>query len=116
MAIKIIRKSSDTFRIECEGCDAIFEYGFNNLENFAIRCPCCNYWNDHRMRIKTPVKSEDMDMVEVVRCMDCKHFRDGGADGQYCDYHTGNAGDYCDYACWVAKNDYCSYGERKENV
>ena len=59
MAIKIIRKTSTSFRIECENCEAIFEYGFHDLDKGAIPCPCCKYWNDHRNRLKKPKESED---------------------------------------------------------
>lgn len=40
------------------------------------------------------------DIVEVVRCKDCKH-RDGSA----CDYS----------AVWVRKNGFCQWGERRED-
>lgn len=54
------------------------------------------------------------DVAPVVRCKDCQHFKDEEVNGQYCQYHTKNAGENCDGAFWVAKNDYCSYGERRE--
>jgi hypothetical protein len=60
MAIKIIRKQSTRYRIECEQCEALLEYGFHEMENGAIQCPCCQYWNDHRNRIKMPKESEDV--------------------------------------------------------
>lgn len=69
----------------------------------------------HRVTLEEAKKKLlSSDMVEVVRCKDCKHFKDEGVNGQYCQYHTQNAGEYCDEACWVAKNDYCSYGERRD--
>lgn len=41
-----------------------------------------------------------VDVVEVVRCADCKH-----ADAYY----------HCDYsAVWNSRNDYCGHGERKD--
>lgn len=66
------------------------------------------------------------DVVEVVRCKNCKHFiierKWGIVDGiereleadTWCDYHTDNAcceDGYCDGACYVKENDFCSYGE-----
>jgi hypothetical protein len=51
------------------------------------------------------------DVVKVVRCKDCKHFI--ASKPAHCKYHTDNAG-YCDEACWVTENDFCSYGELKE--
>lgn len=58
MAIKIIRNPSTSFRIECEDCEAIFEYGFPDLDKGAIQCPCCKGWNDHCNRLKMPKESE----------------------------------------------------------
>ena len=57
MAIKIIRKPSTSFRMECEKCEAIFEYGIHDIDdnNYAINCPCCKWWCDHRNRLKTPL-------------------------------------------------------------
>jgi hypothetical protein len=56
-----------------------------------------------------------VDAVEVVRCKDCKHFlSDLGVT--YCDYHTAHACDddgYCDGACGVYEDDFCSYGEKR---
>ena len=56
MAIKIIRKPSTSYRIECENCEAIFEYGFHDMDKGAIICPCCKHWNDHRNRLKMPLR------------------------------------------------------------
>lgn len=53
------------------------------------------------------------DVVEVVRCKDCKNFISCNEKLHYCKYHTDNAS-YCDECCWVTENDFCSYGERKE--
>ena len=43
-----------------------------------------------------------VDAVEVVRCKDCKYF-------------NGNM-KFCDYSCQVKENDFCSWGERREDV
>ncbi len=51
------------------------------------------------------------DVVEVVRCKECKHFI--ASNPSYCKYHTDNAS-YSDEACWVTEIDFCSYGERRE--
>ena len=50
------------------------------------------------------------DVVEVVRCKDCKHFNANYPS--FCEYHTNNAG-YCDECCWVTENDFCSYGIKR---
>jgi len=44
------------------------------------------------------------DVVEVVRCKNCKHFI--ATEPPHCKYHTDNAG-YCDEACWVTEADFC---------
>ena len=48
------------------------------------------------------------DMVEVVRCKDCKHGEVDNADfpNQYLCHHHGSA--------WNEGNHYCSYGERAD--
>ena len=48
----------------------------------------------------------EKDIVEVVRCKDCKNTdgetcQDGGI---YCIFHKG----------WFIKDDYCSYGKRRQ--
>lgn len=56
------------------------------------------------------------DVVEVVRCKDCRHWNSSRYDAilesawgecrkSFEDYHC----------CETTENDYCSYGERKEN-
>ena len=47
---------------------------------------------------------EDADVVEVVRCKDCKHYRDS-FPYDTCDVFDAKATD---------EEDFCSYGERKE--
>ena len=49
-------------------------------------------------------KSKD-DVVEVVRCKDCKHWKQVNEERHACYYH----GSEMDY------DEYCSYGERKDN-
>ena len=58
------------------------------------------------------------DVVEVVRCKDCKHFHrailecvDGNpSDWGICDCEWFNSEDYD-----VTENDFCSYGERRND-
>ena len=50
-----------------------------------------------------------VDAVEVVRCKDCKWCRYSKVhDVQWCDHESG----LCDA---IVGNEFCSYGERKEN-
>ena len=56
------------------------------------------------------------EVVEVVRCKDCKHNPDNGGECDRSITHTGR-----DYVCEVNTYryigiDYCSYGERREDT
>ena len=44
--------------------------------------------------------ASDADVVEVVRCEDCKHFKRSGLE--------------CHWGMYAYEDDYCSNGERKE--
>ncbi len=48
------------------------------------------------------------DVVEVVRCKDCKHYVDENNGFAWCVCHTAFDKFY------VQPNNYCSYGERKK--
>ena len=58
------------------------------------------------------------DVVEVVRCKDCKSWDEAGVDPitnyhlGYCRHYQWQDKEYCDRE--TADNDFCSYGERKE--
>lgn len=64
---------------------------------------------------KKPKEKNTPDLVEVVRCKDCKHWKNTSYDTVTED-HWGECrkplGDY--RYCETAENDYCSYGERRE--
>ena len=56
------------------------------------------------------------DVVEVVRCRDCRHWKDTSCDtviGEHWGECRKPLGDY--RYCETAENDYCSYGERRED-
>ena len=55
----------------------------------------------------TEIKFIDKDVVEVVRCKDCKHFR------KYNGYERGECRLFTELISSMQLNDYCSYGERK---
>ena len=50
-----------------------------------------------------------VDAVEVVRCKDCKYYEIGKDYLPYCNHCDGGIADY------PRKDDFCSYGERKDN-
>ena len=57
------------------------------------------------------------DVAPVVRCKDCKHYRN--YPNGLCYLHTepkSNARGYSGEAVCVEPDDFCSYGERKESV
>lgn len=60
-----------------------------------------------KLRLATVINELELapaeDVVEVVRCKDCKHYRTD-EDG-WCIYHED---------CYLKPDDYCSYGERRE--
>jgi hypothetical protein len=51
---------------------------------------------------------KEPDMVEVVRCKDCVWCEQGKGYEPYCNHPTDGMHD-------VQPDDYCSYGERKDN-
>ena len=55
------------------------------------------------------MKIDAIDMVEVVRCKDCKYF----TKDTYMDYEIGLCSQGV-YHCRVDDNHYCSHGKRKE--
>ena len=72
------------------------------------------YYNADKMELKIfPIDSSRIhNIAEVVRCEDCKHYTDIESR---CD-HPMQGAEWC-YDCWIAMgpNDFCSYGERKDN-
>ena len=54
-----------------------------------------------------------VDAVEIVRCMDCKHYMP-----QKKSAHWENRANYCDRIVTIKPRpyDFCSYGERKNEV
>ena len=60
--------------------------------------------------IRKHINNSTADVVEVVRCRDCKHNRDNGGD---CD-RTIILNEYDSTEYRYAGLEYCSYGERKE--
>lgn len=49
------------------------------------------------------------DVVEVVRCMHCIHFKTSVIKENYCDLHSSTWDKF-----YVRVDNFCSYGERKE--
>lgn len=68
-----------------------------------------NLWGkewDKALALQMVRDAPTIDAVEVVRCRDCKHW-DNEDDAQRCSYtHNG--------LHWAKPDDFCSYGERRE--
>lgn len=65
-------------------------------------------WNDCVSTFLRRIKEQpDVDVVEVVRCKDCKHYHNTQC------FHP-SYGDDCAINTERAENDYCSYGKRKD--
>ena len=83
----------------------------NNCSNFPNECHKCGALSD--LRNFYPC-FQDKDIVEVVRCSECKHHPNNGGECDRSITHTGR-----DYVCEVNTYryigiDFCSYGERRE--
>lgn len=59
----------------------------------------------HRVALSDCEVQPTADVVEVVRCKDCKHFRFSDMYGECSQAHMGI----------VRPDDFCSYGEREDN-
>ena len=55
-----------------------------------------------------------IEVVPVVRCKDCKHYREGKvlSPNKFCFRLRGKGGEAIGYN--FAEDDFCSYGERRE--
>lgn len=83
----------------CPWCGAKMGDGTRDIDAFIEQIESCSY---------TVIK-DTADVVEVVRCKDCKHY--GGITfGGVCRKYSG-----CDTKVYTDKDHYCSYGERRKN-
>ena len=67
-----------------------------------------DYLLDGKYKVATPY-APLVNVVEVVRCKDCKHFKSQTENTGVCD------GGFCHAPMHVAVIDYCSHGERKDD-
>ncbi len=79
----------------------------------AERVPNDKFWEDLTDKEKAKVLSwflqaPTADVIEVVRCEDCKYASNNCAYGLVCTHKIGMSGSF------VAETDFCSCGERKE--
>ncbi len=72
-----------------------------------------DYWHDKAQSYEQTILKLSLnkaDVVEVVRCKDCKHLDKGENDSESWCECTRIFGTYFD----VSEDDYCSYGERAD--
>ena len=109
-SMSVMRKDGEV-GMNCENC------GWSEIVGAPIICyynerrtwrdGCCEAWK--------PKKEKETNMVEVVRCKDCKHAT-MTSDGKMCKYcamdtdDSGNQRDVYHDADW-----FCADGERKES-
>ena len=67
-----------------------------------VQCSAC--WVNDVLEL---LDGDSVDAVEVVRCKDCKHWAQLESGG-FCDNPEG-------LLCFDKPNDFCCYGERKDN-
>ena len=82
--------------------------GYNTEEEMGAGVACYHIMKD--VEALPPA-----DVVEVVRCRDCRRWKDTSCDtiiGEHWGECRKPLGDY--RYCEIAENDYCSYGERIE--
>ena len=63
--------------------------------------------HEHRHFLVLSSKQPTADVVEVVRCMHCQHFKTNINKENYCDIHSTTWDKF-----YVRDDDYCSYGRR----
>ena len=73
----------------------------------CIHLPVCETYNDSYWGYRCEHYKSTADVVEVVRCKDCKYWQDNndGYPHEECRWGNGETPD---------ADDFCSYGERKE--
>ena len=64
---------------------------------------CNGAWRDN--------DGDAVDIVEVIRCKDCKFYKDYPMGGKGCHTHYNGRTELIPRE----ENDFCSYGERKDN-
>lgn len=76
-------------------------------------CRCSNEYCDKESC--SIWKAPAADVVPVVRCKDCKHFREYITVGTVCTKYVKSLSGREVGLRATGKDDFCSYGERKEN-
>ena len=67
-------------------------------------------WNDRREAVEMAIDALQHDTVDVVLCKDCKYY-------YYADNRIPSEREWAcaNDGCYVSPNDYCSWGERRDD-
>ena len=105
--MKIIDKHFNKRLIDAHAlADKVDESKYNNPHPLGM--VRVNHRNEHDHFLRMILDAPTVDAVEVVRCKDCRHF--GGHGACHC-----HAADENGTPIFVREDDFCSYGERKDN-
>lgn len=85
----------------CKDC-VHYEVCLPNSQAFGFKMKTCSKFKSKADFVKIPCK-----------CKECEHFNNYNPDRTYCEEHSDGWGDNIVY---VDKNDYCSFGIRKEGA
>ena len=78
--------------------------------------PYCAGYMDALDKVEAVIReSPTVDAVEVVRCKDCKWFWKYKINNNYCCCRNSRDGYSQVFEVKFSENDFCSYGERKDN-
>ena len=96
------KRIAEIKKLYCDGCD---NYG-------GAKCRAC--WVDDAMFLIDDATT--VDAVEVVRCLDCKHWKPSGskAGNSFADMEYIGGCEFSKY--FRRESDFCSYGDRKEGA
>lgn len=105
--IKELEKDEDKFDKEAEDCR-------RNSRNYTndYLCAVMGRADGIRDAIIEIYDAPTIDAVSVVRCGECKHSEPSEDNSLYCKHWDDHFGFFWDE---VKSDDFCSYGERKDN-
>lgn len=92
--------------IDADALELRYEFGY---DHYGILCVPLRDVNESIKKAKT------VDAVPIVRCKDCKHFREYITVGTVCTKYVKSLSSREVGLRATGKDDFCSYGERKEN-
>lgn len=92
--------------IDADALELRYEFGY---DHYGILCVPLRDVNESIKKAKT------VDAVPIVRCRDCKHFREYITVGTVCTKYVKSLGGREVGLRATGKDDFCNYGERKND-